>query len=526
MLSLILLVIAIGLFYYVAIKPLNYWKEKRVIFQEGAMWLLGNQWKFFLNRQDMFEVFEDAYNAAPNARYVGFYQFTVPALMIRDPKLLKQITVKDFDHFVNHRTFVPEGSDPLWSKNLLSLRDQRWRDMRAVLSPSFTSSKMKMMFHLMADCSENLVKHFLTKDQETTEVAFKDVATRYANDIIASTAFGIRTDSFEKPKNEFYLMGKEITSFSSFWKNLKIVGFITIPKIFKLLKINIFDGPSRLFFINLIEDTLRMREEKNIVRPDMLNLLIEAKKGIQHKDEQSGIDETGYSTVQEHLTGKHMQASDITNEDITAHALIFFFGGFDSVSSTMCFAAHELATHPDIQTRLREEIDQGFEEGKGKMTYEVLMKMKYLDMVISECLRKWPNFPGIDRECSKEYVIQPESPDEEPLIVEKGSILVLPVMSIHHDPKYFPDPERFDPERFSDENKGKIKEYTYFPFGLGPRNCIGSRFALLEMKALFSYLLHHFEIVPIADTLIPPQLMKRNFNLMPIDGMRLGLKRL
>lgn len=81
----------------------------------------------------------------------------------------------------------------------------------------------------------------------------------------------------------------------------------------------------------------------------------------------------------------------------------------------------------------------------------------------------------MDRQCTKPFIIEPVTPDEKPVLIEKGIALYLPFYCIHRDPKNYPDPERFDPERFSEENKKNIKPYTYLPFGAGPRNCIGSR---------------------------------------------------
>lgn len=141
-------------------------------------------------------------------------------------------------------------------------------------------------------------------------------------------------------------------------------------------------------------------------------------------------------------------------------------------------------------------------------------------------MRKWPNFPNTSRVCTKDFIIEPELPGEKPVLIEKGTLIEMPIISMQYDPKYFPNPERFDPERFSDENKNKIDPYTYYPFGLGPRICIGSRFALMEAKIFFAHLLLSFEIVPVKETLIPMTLSKRHFNVYPADGVNLGLKRL
>lgn len=100
----------------------------------------------------------------------------------------------------------------------------------------------------------------------------------------------------------------------------------------------------------------------------------------------------------------------------------------------------------------------------------------------------------------------------------------IPIFALHRDPKYFPEPERFDPERFNNKNKIYIKPYTYLPFGSGPRNCIESRFALLEAKALMFYLLSKFKVVPVEKTLIPLRISKKSFHLSAEDRFWFELK--
>ncbi|KAI2474261.1 hypothetical protein C4B38_000331 [Diabrotica virgifera virgifera] len=454
MLQLILLGLVVVLFYWYAIKPMSYWRERGVL-QQKPMWLFGDSWRIFLRLESFASMFQRAYDLDPNSRIVGIYQFTTPVLLIKDPQLLKKVTLKDAEYFMNRRQVLPENGDPLFTKNLIGLKDQKWRNMRHILTPSFTSSKMKTMFALIDECCIKFVKHISQKDQEVVKVTMMDIVGRFACDVIASTAFGFRSNAMEDPNNDFYVMSEDLTNFTTARKSFKIIGFMLVPK------------------------------------------LLESSSAIQ----------------------------EINVEDITAHAIIFFFAGFDSVSSLISFMSYELALHPDIQARLRQEIDAGFKECNGKMNYETLMKMKYLDMVISESLRKWPSFPLSDRWCNKTYTLEPEAPNEKPIIIQKDLLIIIPIKAIHRDPKYFPDPERFDPERFSDENKDKIDPYTYLPFGLGPRNCIGSRFALMEIKSWFAHVLHNFEIVPTADTQIPVQESKKTFTLQPEDGLKLGFKR-
>ncbi|KAL6418963.1 hypothetical protein ACFW04_011670 [Cataglyphis niger] len=157
----------------------------------------------------------------------------------------------------------------------------------------------------------------------------------------------------------------------------------------------------------------------------------------------------------------------MTLDDIISQVFIFFLVGFETL---MCFVAHELAVNPDIQDRLRDEVQQHLAEDN-EISYELLSKMTYMDMVISETLRKY--------HCRS-------------IIVEPGNVVMISVYGLHHDSKYFPDPNKFDPERFSEKNKDNIVPYTYLPFGHRPKKCIGNRFALMETKILIAHLLQKF----------------------------------
>lgn len=108
--------------------------------------------------------------------------------------------------------------------------------------------------------------------------------------------------------------------------------------------------------------------------------------------------------------------------------------------------------------------------------------------------------------------------------VDKDVSLMIPVWNFHRDPKYFPNPGKFDPDRFSEENRDKIDPDTYLPFGVGPRNCIGSRFALMELKTIMYHLLLKFTFEANEKTQIPLQLAKIAFGIRPENGIWVSLK--
>ena len=144
--------------------------------------------------------------------------------------------------------------------------------------------------------------------------------------------------------------------------------------------------------------------------------------------------------------------------------------------------------------------------------------------MILETLRYWPPAVILDRECVKPYVIQPENKHEKPIHLNKGDIVWFPTIGVQRDEKYYPNPDVFDPERFNDENKSNIDPYTYVPFGLGPRNCIGSRFALVKSKIFFYHILSKFTLVPTSKTQKDEKLEYANVNPQLEKGFWVGLK--
>nr|BAM73826.1 cytochrome P450 [Bombyx mori] len=489
----------------------------------------GNMGRIVIKMDHFSDHIQSLYDSFPEERFVGRYEFLNPMVIIRDIELLKKITVKDFEHFLDHRTIINKDTDPFFGRSLFFLRDQDWKDMRSTLSPAFTSSKMKLMMPFIVEVGQQMNKALKQRIQEAgvgyVDIDSKDLTTRYANDVIASCAFGLNVDSITEENNQFYAMGKAASTFN-FRQLLIFFGLASVPKLVKILRITLFQKEIKTFFRELILGTMKNREAQNIIRPDMIHLLMEAKKGKLRHDEKSTKDsDAGFATVEESSVGKKDINRVWTDDDLVAQAVLFFVAGFETVSSAMTFLLHELALNPEVQEKLVEEIQENEKNNNGKFDYNSIQNMVYLDMVVSEVLRLWPPVIALDRICVKDYNLgKPNDKSKEDFIIRKDVAVGIPVWGLHRDPEFFPNPLKFNPERFSEENKHNIKPFSYMPFGLGPRNCIGSRFALCEVKVMTYQLLQHMEISPCEKTCIPSKLSKETFNLRLEGGHWIRLK--
>ncbi|XP_068631949.1 uncharacterized protein [Battus philenor] len=478
----------------------------------------GNMGGIMIRRQHFTAATANLYNEFPEERFVGWYEFINPIVMLKDIELIKAIGVKDFENFLDHRVVVNENIDPFFGRNLFSLKGQEWKDMRSTLSPAFTSSKIRLMIPFMVEVGDVMIKSLKEKMKNSEagyiDVDCRDMTTRYANDVIASCAFGLKVDSHSDQNNMFYQMGKVASTFG-FAQLLKIIILSSWPTVSKIFRVSLFAQSTKDFFRDLVLNTMNEREARQLIRPDMIHLLMEAKKGkLTHEAKVSHDTDAGFATVEESSVGKTKINRVWSDTDLVAQAVLFFVAGFDTISTAMSFALYELAVHPDVQVRLLQEIKQHDAISGGKLNYDAIQRMTYLDMVVSEVLRKWPPAIGLDRQCLKSYNLgKPNKTSTRDYIVNKGEIVNIPVWPIHRDPNFYPEPEKFDPERFSEQNKHLIKPFTYIPFGVGPRNCIGSRFALCEVKVMLYQLLLHMEVSPCEKTCIPAEIATSTFNI-------------
>ncbi|XP_014599468.1 PREDICTED: cytochrome P450 9e2-like [Polistes canadensis] len=483
-----ILAVALGLYHY-RIRDVSYFKENRLP-HDRPLPIFGNLAAFFFRRKPVHLILADMYNKYSQTKYFGFYDFRSPIIILRDPELINSIAIKNFDNFTDHTSFVIEH-EPLLAKNLFQLRGDNWREMRKMLSPTFTSSKMKMMFGLIQECADNFVRHIANKSVNGWTTEMKDIFSNYTNDVVATTAFGIRIDSMKDPNNEFITLVKKVLNFDSIL-SLKLLLGRNFPWLFKLFRIKLFGDKVHNFFRKVIIDNIKTRQDNGINRPDMIQLMMESRDKMQ-----------------------------LTYDDMTSQAFLFFLAGSDATSTFMSFFTYELALNTEVQNKLRDEIDECLKLTNGKPTYDVIMNMKYLDAVINETLRLYPLTVFVDRFCSRSFELPPAIPGDKSFTIKPGmSVWFLPY-AIHRDPKYYPNPDKFDPNRFID---GNIDPLVYFPFGIGPRICIGNRYALIICKVVFFYFVANCEFKISSKTQIPMKYSKKSMVMTAENGLWLKIQ--
>ncbi|RZB40990.1 p450 domain containing protein [Asbolus verrucosus] len=447
----------------------QYWRRKNLPYLEPQI-PFGNLTESVRRKENFGITIRHFYDEmkAKGWKHGGVYFLLSPTYFVLDLDYIKNIMTKDFQHFVDRNIYYNEKDDPL-SAHLVNVTGTRWRNLRSKLTPTFTSGKMKMMFHTLVECEANLRKQMEAKCATKEAINIKDVLACFTTDVIGSCAFGLECKSFEDESSPFRVYGKKIfaTTRPQRYKRMFATNF---QKLARMLGVR--NNPKDIadFYMNVVKDTVNYREKNNYTRNDFMQLLIDLKNG------EDGL----------------------TINEVAAQSFVFFLAGFETSSTLMTFTLYELARNEDIQDRLRDEIRTVLARHDGKITYDAIQEMKYMSQVIDESLRMYPPAPLTNRKCVKDYKL----PDED-IIIEKGTSVVIPIMGIHYDEDYYPNPKKFDPERFTEENKSSRHHYAHLPFGEGPRNCIGMRFGLMQAKVGLTSMIRNFKFAVNEKTMEP-----------------------
>ncbi|XP_054083359.1 probable cytochrome P450 6a13 [Zeugodacus cucurbitae] len=436
------------------------------------------------------ELFHEVYREfRGKANLVGTYIFTQPIAVVLDLDLVKSILIKDFHKFTNR--FVQRKIGSGVRNNLFSLHGEKWRPLRTKLTPTFTSAKMKFMFSTVVVVARQLEEAFSAHMAKTPSghVQIHDVMGRFTTDVIGHCAFGVECNSLKDPNVEFRRIGRRI--FYPNYLSIRLRTFmLTYPVVFEFMKLfNYKEYAKEIddFIVQLVRDTVRLREEQNIQRNDFLNMLIE----LKNTKDVKGVPAMSF-------------------DEVASQVFVFFAAGFETSSSNITFGLFELAKNSRIQEKLRAEILSVLEKHNGELTYEGMMEMTYLDQVITETLRKYPVLAALTRIATDDFKI----PDTD-ITLKKGTHIYIPAKEIHYDPEIYDNPEEFRPERFDPEEVEKRHPQAFLGFGDGPRNCIGLRFGRMQVRVGLITLLKSYRFSLPEQTPTELEISKRTTVLVP-----------
>ncbi|XP_051877925.1 cytochrome P450 3A30-like [Pristis pectinata] len=437
---------------------------------------------FLHYRKGIFKFDEECYKKYGNIW--GIYDGRRPLLCIMDPDLIKIIFIKEFyTLFTNRRGFGLSG--PL-EDSIIIVTDEQWKKLRTVLSPMFTSGRMKEIFSIINHYTQNLVKMAEKKAKLNEAVNLKEVFGSYSMDVVASTSFSLDIDSINNPDDPLVTNVKIFTDFSFFSLDLLLI--LIFPFFIPILqKLNwgFFPKGVTEFFIRAVLN-MKAKRQKGIHNDqvDFLQLLVDSQATATNADQQNDANNSTHNAL--------------TDKEILAQCIFFILAGYETISNTLSYLGYNLAMHPDVQKNLPSRLHESFPM-KAPPTYDDVMQLEYLEMVISETLRLHPAVVRLERVCKKDIKING-------VTIPKNTVVVVPAYVLHHDPKYWQEPEEFRPERFSKEERQSQNPSIFLPFGMGPRKCVGMRFAQLMIKMSIVSLLQHLTFVPCNETPIPLEL--------------------
>ena len=429
-----------------------------------------------------------------------------PVVMTQDVEIIKSVMVKNFDNFIN-RPYFP----PLLTKEkvqgILRLRDEQWRRVRRILTPTFSSKKLRMLSPLIQESCERLKNQMAAVSDTGNSVNVWKWFGNFTMEVILATAFSrdISSDSVKenplvktaasifqsvtKPKNN--LVGEWLTmTISHFpWSVPFLRYFARRSK-----EARSFDYLNDIA-LKLIEDRRNAIKTTGSAANDLLQLILEA------HDENKETKCSGY----------------LSNIEIVAAITAIILAGYETTSNALSYTAYLLALNPTIQDRLIREINDYYDVNPDSSLYNAAENIEYVTMVLYESLRMFPPAPSTTRECKQTCVVT------DKLIIEKGNTVDFPIFLLHSNPEHWHNPEVFDPERFSPNSGESYPAFAYLPFGEGPHQCIGKRLALMEAKMTLVSILKDLHFKRFADTEVPLDLVV-GFTMSPKNGMNLSIE--
>ncbi|KAF8376348.1 hypothetical protein PRIPAC_82777 [Pristionchus pacificus] len=390
-----------------------------------------------------------------------------------DPHIIKEIFISQFGNFVDRRdssvNTVYPFLDGLIQVGHVGSYGAGWKEIRSVISVIFTSASMKKMHLMFHDQLDNLLDVLTEKSRKNNGIT--DIYGEYqamTMDMIARCALGQNLSCLKDRDNDYYTRARTFFANIQFQKSTVFQLTVFMP-IFRYLRRFTTFGRAERYLVGLLSESVHERERERaagIIRPlpDAIDLIL----AENEKRKLSGM-------------------QPLHHEVIVCNAWALFIAGYETTSTALAYATFLLAKHPEVQATLHEEVLSTFGDND-TIDYERVMKLPYLHAVFAETVRLYPPVTTLTgRQCIKETVIGGR------IRVPVGCNVMTPVHAVHWSEENYDRPREFCPERFLDDGKPAWSA-TYMPFGIGPRNCVGARFAEMEFKTVMSAVIRKFII--------------------------------
>ncbi|CAF0884146.1 unnamed protein product [Rotaria sp. Silwood1] len=427
----------------------------------------------------------------------GLFAGTTPMYVVSDVDFLEKVYIKQFSSFHSRRLPIILRLQTGNKIHLFGATGLRWRRQRHIISPTFSGAKLKLMVPLVNQCIEAMLNKLSDIiDDKNTDINIYKLYKRMTMDVICRCAFGIDTD-MQNDVSNIYLR-KSAGTFELDVEKLTIVKltnllpfFVTPFRYFYLGQIAVRRALIRLIpsLSNYIEETpgsWLTNRVKEVVNFRNESLTTSPRKRVDLL--QLMIDASTLNDVKDHDDEQCMSKA-LHSDEVVSNVFLFMIAGYETTSTALAYCTYILATKPNIQDRLIEEINEiKWNKYDDENAYEIATNLVYLDLFTREVLRMYPiTSKGQIRKCNQTTNICG-------YIIAKDSIIQPDIFSIHYNPDLWgpEDPNLFIPERHA----VKRHPVAWMPFGVGPRNCVGMRFALMELKMCIIQLLRQYRILP------------------------------
>lgn len=359
------LVIMVALIFNWAREKYSYFRDRNIPYRQPKF-PLGSMAELSASESSLAQWFKDFYFEYRDQHLIaGFFLGFEPVIVVSDLNAIRSVLVDHFSSFTDHSFYMNERDDPL-SAMLYSLNGERWRNMRTKLSATFSNKNTRNMFGTVYTIGLDML-NFLEVNAVQADKPFnaKYLAMRFICDSIGSCGFGLDCGALTQSDPYLLKIAENLFPYNrvlmAFWFLSAVYG-----KISRFLRLKVLPRFVTDYFKIMINETVRYREENQIVRNDFMNLLMDIKtKGCLVEDE----------------SGEVLQGS-ITDDELQAQAFLIFFAGFHTSRVTLSFALFELAMNANIQQRVREEVESK-RTPEGELTYEAMLDMPYLDQVVN-----------------------------------------------------------------------------------------------------------------------------------------------